>query len=110
MSRFAPQTDDEPVFHGGTDNQCCGDYDPHGSKHHWFRCGACERKCCWCFGIDSELRSFLNICCDCWYYATQQAEEEGFDPEQEALEARLWRHERKQRSALRATSKRQYYF
>ncbi len=52
----------------GVDNGC-GDY----NKRQWFKCGACHRKCCWCFGGDSELESFQDICNDCWAYAMAQA-------------------------------------
>jgi hypothetical protein len=68
---------------GESDSPCRG-FGPG----RWFRCGACKRDCCHCFGGDSDLRSLVNLCDECWGHATAQAELEGIDMEAEATDAR----------------------
>jgi len=86
----------ETIIHGGVGNKCCGGY----NRRQWFRCGACRRKVCWCFGGDSALKSFVDLCCDCWSHAMEQAKLEGYDPEDDAVLANLNEH---QKTELRAS-------
>lgn len=71
-----------------TDQVVHGQQECDWERSDTFKCGACGRRCCYCFGCDSPLKSFVDLCDDCWVYATQQAELDGIDPEGEAEMAR----------------------